>query len=66
VLIQEAVNWGHDHLIDGLTLFARRDAKRLHPAEPIVLQNHGFMEEAQRIREFHAPYHLKRPLWSPA
>ncbi len=54
ILIQEIVNWGGEHLIDCLTLFARRDS---YPAaKPVHLQNPVFMGEATIIQNFQSPY----------
>jgi SAM-dependent methyltransferase len=54
VLVQEIINWGCDHLIDCLTLLARRDA---YPsAKAVRLKNPLFMAEAALIRNFHDRY----------
>ncbi len=54
VLIQEVVNWGCEHLIDCLTLFARRDC---YPtAKAVYLKNPVFMGEATLIQHFQSPY----------
>lgn len=54
VLVQEIVNWGGDHLIDCLTLLARREA--FPAAKPVRLQNPTFMGEATLIRNFQSLY----------
>jgi SAM-dependent methyltransferase len=54
ILIQEVVNWYGEHLIDCLTLFARRDS---YPAAKAVrMQNPVFMGEATIIQNFQSPY----------
>jgi SAM-dependent methyltransferase len=54
VLIQEIVNWGGEHLIDCLTLFARHDA---YPSvKPVRHKNPLFMGEASLIKNFQSPY----------
>lgn len=54
VLIQEIVNWGCEHLIDCLTLFARRGA---YPsAKSLRLENPVFMGEAKLIQHFQSHY----------
>ena len=54
VLVQEIVNWGCEHLIDCLTLFARRDS---YPAaQPVRLTNPLFMGESTLIKNFQSPY----------
>ena len=54
VLIQEVINWSEEHLIDCLTLFARRDA---YPtAKAVRLTNPHFMVEAKLIQNFQSPY----------
>lgn len=60
ILVQEIVNWGEEHLIDCLTLFARRDS---YPsAQPVRLTNPLFMGESKIIKHFQSPYsRLARP-----
>jgi SAM-dependent methyltransferase len=54
ILIQEVVNWGGEHLIDCLTLFARADS---YPsAKTVRLNNPLFMGEATIIQNFQSPY----------
>ncbi len=54
VLVQEVVNWGGEHLIDCLTLFARSDA---FPNTQIVrLRNPVYMGEATLIQHFQSRY----------
>jgi len=54
VLVQEIINWGCDHLIDCLTLLARRDAYA--SAKPVRLKNPLYMAEAALIRNFQNCY----------
>jgi SAM-dependent methyltransferase len=54
ILIQEVVNWGGEHLIDCLTLFARRDS--CPSAQPVRLTNPLFMGESTLIKNFQSPY----------
>jgi SAM-dependent methyltransferase len=59
VLIQEVVNWGCEHLIDCLTLFARRDC---YPTTKAVrLKNPVFMGEATIIQHFQSHYSALTP-----
>ena len=54
ILVQEIVNWGGEHLIDCLTLFARRDC---YPsAQPVRLTNPLFMGKSTLIKHFQSPY----------
>jgi SAM-dependent methyltransferase len=54
LLIQEIVNWGCEHLIDCLTLFARRES---YPsAQPVRLTNPTFMGEMMLIKHFQSAY----------
>ncbi len=54
VLVQEVVNWGGEHLIDCLSLFAREES---YPtATPVRYENPLFMAEAQVIQYFQSPY----------
>jgi SAM-dependent methyltransferase len=54
VLVQEVINWGCDHLIDCLTLLARRDAYA--SAKAVRLKNPLYMAEAALIRNFQNCY----------
>ena len=54
VLVQEIANWGGDHMIDCMSLFAHRGA---YPAaKPVRLQNPMFMAESTLIQHFQSPY----------
>ncbi len=48
VLVQEHLNWGHDKLIDCLTLFCRRGA--FSDTQYTSIENPQFMEEAANIK----------------
>ncbi len=54
VLVQEVVNWGGEHLIDCLTLFARLDSYQ--STQPVRLRNPLFMGEATLVQHFQSPY----------
>jgi SAM-dependent methyltransferase len=54
VLVQEVVNWGGEHLIDCLTLFAHSDA---YPnTQTVHRRNPVYMGEATLIQNFQSPY----------
>jgi cyclopropane fatty-acyl-phospholipid synthase-like methyltransferase len=59
VLVQERINWGAAHLTDCLSLFARQEYPGETPTTHI--ENARFMEEADIIRNTHAPWARHRP-----
>lgn len=59
VLVQEIVNWGGEHLIDCLTLFARLDSYK--SIQPVRLRNPLFMGEATLVQHFQSHYSKVSP-----
>lgn len=56
VLVQEALNWGTDKLIDAFTLFAKHN--RFPDRKPVLIENPDFMREANILRNVHSKYNL--------
>lgn len=53
-LSQEIVNWGSNHLIDCISVFARKGSRWDRPCR--IVENKGFMREARHLREFAGLY----------
>jgi ubiquinone/menaquinone biosynthesis C-methylase UbiE len=61
VLIQEKISWQADQLLDCLTLFTSATHPSLSDhAEPILLENRNFSEQAGYIRSFIDTYYAHR------
>jgi len=54
VLVQKIVNWGGEHLIDCLSLFAHKNT--FPSIQPVRHTNPLFMAEAKLIKDFQSPY----------